>query len=251
LWLDPTMTYSSALFKTDSDDLVAGQLHKYDRIIGRLESKDLSVLEIGCGWGGFAERLIQQKSDVRIDGVTISDEQFHFATNRLGSKANILKKDYRHIEGMYDHIVSIEMFEAVGEEYWATYFKKIESLLKKTGSALVQTITIANDKFETYRKGNDVIRSLVFPGGMLPSPDVFSTVAQGAGLKVTDTFEFGLDYARTLEIWLKNFDAKYNEIKSLGYDDGFIRLWRFYLASCIAGFRTGRINVMQAELKHA
>lgn len=251
LWLDPTMTYSSAIFKNNEDDLARAQLQKYDRLIDRLNGDRSHVLEIGCGWGGFADRMTERLSNAQIDGVTISDEQFDYATQRLGHRANIIKSDYRLIEGAYDNIVSIEMFEAVGEEYWSTYFQKISSLLKEKGTALIQTITIANDKFESYRKGNDVIRSLIFPGGMLPSPLAFAQSASKEGLRVNETFEFGLDYARTLEIWLQNFDNKYNEIKSLGYDDGFIRLWRFYLASCIAGFRTGRINVMQAELAHA
>lgn len=251
LWLDKTMTYSSAIFKNTDDTLERAQHNKYDRLIERFESNNPSVLEIGCGWGGFAERCSDKMSASKVDGVTISDEQYHFAKDRLGDKAQVIKKDYRLLEGQYDQIVSIEMFEAVGEEYWSTYFKKVKSLLKEKGSALIQTITIADDKFESYRKGSDVIRSLIFPGGMLPSPKVFEQVAQADGLRMTDKFEFGQDYATTLEIWLENFDSKYVEIKKMGYDDGFIRLWRFYLASCIAGFRTGRINVMQAELRHA
>jgi cyclopropane-fatty-acyl-phospholipid synthase len=220
-------------------------------MIGRFEAQNPSVLEIGCGWGGFAERCAQRVGGADISGVTISDEQFDYSQARLNGKANIIKKDYRLLEGMYDQIVSIEMFEAVGEEYWSTYFKKLKSLMKQKGSTLIQTITIADDKFETYRKGSDVIRSLIFPGGMLPSPSEFDKAVARDGLQVTDKFEFGLDYAKTLEIWLENFDAKYVEVKKMGYDESFIRLWRFYLASCIAGFKTGRVNVMQAELRHA
>jgi cyclopropane-fatty-acyl-phospholipid synthase len=251
LWLDPTMTYSSAIFKNNTDDLETGQLQKYDRLIDRLHGDNQSILEVGCGWGGFADRVTEKLNNTKIDGVTISDEQFDYATTRLKDRGNIIKSDYRLLDGKYDHIVSIEMFEAVGEEYWATYFKKIATLLKEKGTALIQTITIADDKFDSYRKGNDVIRSLVFPGGMLPSPKIFKQVAAEQGLRVNDQFDFGQDYARTLEIWLENFDAKYQDVKTLGYDDGFIRLWRFYLASCIAGFRTERINVMQVEMAHA
>lgn len=251
LWLDKTMTYSAAIFKNQNENLESAQLNKYDRLIERFENPNPSVLEIGCGWGGFAERCAEKTYGADISGVTISDEQFDYSCNRVGGKAQIIKKDYRLLNGTYDQIVSIEMFEAVGEEYWSTYFKKVKSLMKEKGSALIQTITIADDKFESYRKGSDVIRSLIFPGGMLPSPKEFEKSANRDGLRMTDKFEFGMDYARTLEIWLENFDSQYVEVKKLGFDEGFIRLWRFYLASCIAGFKTGRINVMQAELRHA
>lgn len=251
LWLDKTMTYSAAIFKNQNENLESAQLNKYDRLIERFESPNPSVLEIGCGWGGFAERCAEKSESADIRGVTISDEQFDYSRNRVGDNAKIIKKDYRLLNGTYDQIVSIEMFEAVGEEYWSTYFKKVKSLMKDKGSALIQTITIADDKFESYRKGSDVIRSLIFPGGMLPSPKEFEKSANLYGLGMTDKFEFGMDYARTLEIWLENFDSQYIAVKKLGFDEGFIRLWRFYLASCIAGFKTGRINVMQAELRHA
>lgn len=251
LWLDKTMTYSAAIFKNQNENLESAQLNKYDRLIERFENPNPSVLEIGCGWGGFVERCAEKTAAPDISGVTISDEQFDYSCNRLGDKAKIIKKDYRLLTGTYDQIVSIEMFEAVGEEYWSTYFRKVKSLMKDKGSAVIQTITIADDKFQSYRKGSDVIRSLIFPGGMLPSPIEFEKSANRDGLRMTDKFEFGLDYARTLEIWLENFDAQYIAVKRLGFDEGFIRLWRFYLASCIAGFRTGRINVMQAELRHA
>jgi len=251
LWLDKTMTYSAAIFKNQNENLESAQLNKYDRLIERFENPNPSVLEIGCGWGGFAERCAEETNGTDISGVTISDEQFDYSRNRLGDKAQIIKKDYRLLTGTYDQIVSIEMFEAVGEEYWSTYFRKVKSLMKEKGAALIQTITIADDKFQSYRKGSDVIRSLIFPGGMLPSPTEFEKSANRDGLRMTDKFEFGLDYARTLEIWLENFDAQYIAVKKLGFDEGFIRLWRFYLASCIAGFKTGRINVMQAELRHA
>jgi len=251
LWLDKTMTYSSAIYKDQGESLERAQLNKYDRLIERFETNSPSVLEIGCGWGGFAERCADKLSDANISGVTISDEQFNYSSDRLNQRARIFKQDYRLLQGKYDHLVSIEMFEAVGEEYWSTYFRKMKSLMKDKATALIQTITIADDKFESYRKGSDVIRSLIFPGGMLPSPKIFERTANHDGLVMTDKFEFGLDYARTLEIWLDNFDSQYVAIKKMGYDEGFIRLWRFYLASCIAGFKTGRINVMQAELRHA
>jgi len=250
LWLDPTMTYSSALYQDSSDDLMTAQNNKYDRIIDRLEKPSGSILEVGCGWGGFAERAMY-RGDYDLKGITISQEQYDYARKRMGQKAQIAFEDYRHQEGQYDHIVSIEMFEAVGESFWPVYFSKLKSLLKKQGKAVIQTITIADHKFEKYRKGSDVIRSYIFPGGMLPSPSRFKVEVEKAGLVQSDRFDFGQDYAKTLRSWMGNFTAREKEIRALGYDDAFIRVWRFYLASCIAGFRTGRINVMQAEVQHA
>lgn len=250
LWLDPSMTYSSALFKTGKESIEQAQHNKYDRIIDRLDSKSGKLLEIGCGWGGFAERA-SQRGDFDIKGITLSTEQHAYAQNRLGDKANIVIEDYRHQRGKFDNIVSIEMFEAVGEKYWPTYFNKIKSLMADNGKAVIQTITIDEKYFERYRRGGDAIRSYIFPGGMLPSPARFDQEVQNAGMQTLDSFYFGQDYARTLEIWLDTFDAKQKEIKALGFDNSFIRLWRFYLAACIAGFRTGRINVMQTEITHA
>jgi cyclopropane-fatty-acyl-phospholipid synthase len=250
LWLDRTMTYSSAIYSNPSENLESAQHNKYDRIINRLGKNSGSVLEIGCGWGGFAERALTQ-GDFNIKGITLSEEQHRFANVRLKNNAQITLEDYRDQTGKFDHIVSIEMFEAVGERYWPTYFNKINSLLKQNGRALIQTITMHDNHFEKYRKGSDMIRSFIFPGGMLPSPKRFDQEAQKAGLKIKDEFFFGQDYAKTLEEWLKNFDANINAVKAQGFNDEFIRLWRFYLAACIAGFRTGRTNVMQVELQHA
>lgn len=250
LWLDPTMTYSSALFNTPQESLEQGQLNKYDRILDVLGDGRGDLLEIGCGWGGFAERATL-RSDLSVKGITLSEEQHVYARNRLGNKAEIVIEDYRHQQGLFDYIVSIEMFEAVGEKYWPVYFSKIASLLKKEGKAVIQTITIHDSIFEKYREGGDAIRSFIFPGGMLPSPSRFKEEAAKAGLKATNQFDFGLDYALTLQRWLKTFDEKTPQILAMGFDEGFIRLWRFYLASCIAGFRTGRANVMQIELSHA
>ncbi|MDP7142851.1 MAG: cyclopropane-fatty-acyl-phospholipid synthase family protein [Alphaproteobacteria bacterium] len=249
LWLDPTMTYSSAIFDGD-DDLVSAQRRKYDRLIDRMDGASGKVLEIGCGWGGFAERALA-RGDFAIKGVTLSEEQHDYANARLQGRAEIVLEDYRHQKGLYDHIVSIEMFEAVGERYWATYFAKIKELLSRNGRALIQTITMNEKDFPRYRKGGDFIRSYIFPGGMLPSPSRFKEEAEKAGLRVCDQHQFGLDYARTLKIWLDQFDRKIDDVKALGYDDGFIRLWRFYLAACAAGFKTGRTDVMQVELRHA
>lgn len=250
LWLDPTMTYSAAIYKTEQDTLAQAQYNKYDRIVDCLEHRTGNILEIGCGWGGFAERAIQ-KGDFEIKGITLSNEQHDYAKQRLNGSADIVLEDYRHQEGTFQNIVSIEMFEAVGERYWATYFDKLKSLLAQNGKAVIQTITIDEAYYPRYRRGGDFIRSFIFPGGMLPTPSVFRAQALKAGLKTRNSYFFGLDYARTLEEWLNNFDQKIDEVKALGFDDGFIRLWRLYLAGCIAGFKTGRIDVMQVELTHA
>ena len=249
LWLDPTMTYSSAIFEKD-DDLTQAQNRKYDRILERLQKPSGRVLEVGCGWGGFADRALQ-KGDYSIKGVTLSEEQHDYARDRLRDKsAEIVLQDYRHQSGKFNHLVSIEMFEAVGERYWSTYFAKLKDLLAHDGRAVIQTITMNENDFPRYSKGGDFIRSYIFPGGMLPSPSRFNAEAQKAGLQVCDTFKFGLDYARTLELWLVQFDQKIEKIKALGYDESFIRLWRFYLSACAAGFKTGRTDVMQVELRH-
>jgi len=249
LWLDPSMTYSSALYRSEGDSLEQAQHNKYDRIVNCLDAKSGSLLEVGCGWGGFAERA-QEHGDFGIKGLTLSQEQHDYAQERLGDKAKIALEDYRHQTTTFDNIVSIEMFEAVGEQYWPTYFEKIGSMLNKGGKAVIQTITIAEQDFENYRRGGDFIRTYIFPGGMLPSPSRFQEEAEQAGLRQNHVFSFGQDYARTLQQWLDNFDAKLSVIKEQGFDDGFIRLWRFYLAACIAGFKTGRTDVMQVELSH-
>lgn len=250
LWLDPTMTYSSAFFKSPQDDIIQAQHNKYDRILECLDTVKGSILEIGCGWGGFAERATHW-GDYNLKGITLSEEQHSFAFKRLGINANITLEDYRHQEGKFDNIVSIEMFEAVGERYWKTYFSKVASLLDSKGKAVIQTITMNENDFPRYRRGGDFIRSFIFPGGMLPSQTRFIEEATNAGLKAQNPMNFGQDYARTLQIWLDNFDQNRAAVKALGFDDGFIRLWRFYLAGCIAGFKTERTNVMQIELTHA
>lgn len=249
LWLDETMTYSSAIFSNANEKLEDAQIRKYDRLIDRLNPSG-SLLEIGCGWGGFTERALQ-KGDYGIKGLTISEAQHQFASNRVGKDAVIALEDYRHQNGLYDQIVSIEMFEAVGEKFWPVYFSKLKSLLADKGKAVVQTITIGDTFFERYRASGDAIRTFIFPGGMLPSSPRFREESAKAGLRVTDEFAFGQDYALTLEHWLKNFDAKTKEVKAMGFDEKFIRMWRFYLTCCIAAFKHGRTDVMQWELQHA
>lgn len=251
LWLDPSMTYSSAIYTGESETLEQAQYNKYDRILDRLGNAPGDVLEIGCGWGGFAERAVDLGGH-RVRGITLSEAQRNYARRRLaGKSAEIALEDYRHQQGRFDNIVSIEMFEAVGEKYWPVYFDKIASLLKPGGRAVIQTITIDDDHFDSYRRGSDVIRSFIFPGGMLPSKSRFADEAARAGLKITDRHDFGRDYARTLFEWLENFDARREKLPALGFDDRFVRMWRFYLASCIAGFETRRTDVMQVELRHA
>ena len=250
LWLDPSMTYSSALFEPGKDSLEFAQDSKYDRIIERLNQSTGDLLEIGCGWGGFAERCLE-KQDRNISGITLSEQQHNYATNRLQNDAKIQLQDYRHQTGKFDNIVSIEMFEAVGEKYWKTYFAKIKNLLKQKGNAVIQTITMNESDYPRYRRSSDFIRSYIFPGGMLPSPDTFKNQATQAGLKPFDDFRFGQDYAKTLDKWLVNFDSKAIELSKLGFDDSFKRLWRFYLAACSAGFETKRTDVMQIQLCHA
>ncbi len=250
LWLDETMTYSAAIYQNDNTPLKVAQDAKYDRIIDRMETGSGRVLEVGCGWGGFADRAVS-RGDYDIKGITLSTEQKEFAKQRLQDKADIALEDYRLQNGKYDRIVSIEMFEAVGEKFWPVYFNKLGNLLDKKGKAVIQTITIDDNDFETYRRGGDFVRTYIFPGGMLPSRTKFREQAESAGLKVGGEYMFGQDYARTLSEWLKNFEANSTKIKSLGFDEGFMRLWRFYLAACAAGFKTGRTDVMQVEVAHA
>jgi cyclopropane-fatty-acyl-phospholipid synthase len=256
-WLDPSMTYSAALFEQDDTrTLQQAQHRKYQRIADNLGIlSDSHILEIGCGWGGFAETAIGQYG-ATLDGVTLSPSQLSYAEARLESKAlhhraKLTLTDYRDIQGHYDYIVSIEMFEAVGEQYWTTYFSTLKRLLKPTGKAMVQTITIANEQFHSYRTGTDFIQQYIFPGGMLPSVDKFTQLATQAELRVVNAHPFGCDYAKTLQIWRTHFEEKWNEIRPLGFDERFRRLWVFYLAYCEGSFLAGSTNVYQFELAHA
>ena len=253
LWLDPTMSYSSAIFDKAGDSLVQGQLAKYDRILDRLGARAGDILEIGCGWGGFAERAITDR-DHRVTGLTISPSQADYARHRLraaGGQADIRLEDYREPRRRFGSIVSIEMFEAVGERYWKTYFDRLKAQLDTGGRAVIQTITIDDDYFESYRRGGDAIRDCIFPGGLLPSEKRLRKEASRAGFRIADTYRFGLHYAETLDRWLATFDRTRDRVRDLGFDDGFIRMWRFYLASCSGAFRSGRTDVMQVELRHA
>lgn len=248
LWLDETMTYSSALYGS-AHNLADAQRNKYGRILERIEKTHGSVLEIGCGWGGFAEEAAHTALDVT--GLTISPAQFGFAKARLGAKADIRLEDYRRIGGSFDAIVSIEMFEAVGERYWPHYFRTVAERLRQGGRAVIQTIVIRDDLFAGYRSRSDFVRHYVFPGGMLPSFARFRQEAEQAGLKVRDTFSFGQDYARTLREWSARMGTREADIRALGHDTKFLRNWQFYLGICAAAFAVDRTDVLQVELAHA
>jgi cyclopropane-fatty-acyl-phospholipid synthase len=249
LWLDKSMTYSSALFAGEAADLEAAQRKKYERILSKFVKPAASVLEIGCGWGGFAERAAQEAH--HVTGLTISPSQHRFAIERLKGAADIRLEDYRKSSGVFDMIVSIEMFEAVGEQYWAKYFQTVADRLKRGGRAMIQTITIRDDAFDVYRLRSDFIRHYVFPGGMLPSLQRFREEAERAGLKVASVFSFGKDYAQTLREWSTRMQAKSADIMVLGHDQKFLRNWEFYLGICAATFNVARTDVSQVELVHS
>ncbi|MBL8782560.1 MAG: class I SAM-dependent methyltransferase [Alphaproteobacteria bacterium] len=249
LWLDETMTYSSALYERQGVALGEAQRSKYRRILSKIDRARADVLEVGCGWGGFAEAAAETRH--AVTGITISPAQHAFATTRLQGKADIRLEDYRKTKGLFDAIVSIEMFEAVGERYWPQYFDTLSQRLKRGGRAILQTITIRDDLFPLYRTRSDFIRQYVFPGGMLPSLGRVTHEAQRAGFKVVDVFAFGQDYARTLREWSARQRAVEPEIRKLGHDDRFLRNWQFYLGMCAAAFAVGRTNVVQVELAHA
>jgi cyclopropane-fatty-acyl-phospholipid synthase len=254
LWLDGGMSYSAALYRdldsgSGGDTLARAQDAKYRRILQSLQAREgESVLEIGCGWGGFAELAVAQ--GLHTTGVTLSPAQLAWAQTRVPA-ADLRLQDYRDIDAQFDHVVSIEMFEAVGERWWPTYFETLARTLKPGGRAVVQSITIDDALFPAYRRGTDFIQQYIFPGGMLPSPEVFRAAAARAGLKVVDSFAFGSDYARTLAAWREAFEANWAQISTQGFDEQFRRLWRMYLCYCEAGFLAGSIDVMQFELEHA
>ena len=255
-WLDPSMTYSAALFKGGAKDLQTAQQAKYDHLCQQLGmAADQHILEIGCGWGGFAEHAAKNYA-AKVDSITISKAQHEYASKRifeagLNEQVAVKLQDYRDVDGRYDGIASIEMFEAVGEAYWPTYFKKLRDNLSPNGRAGLQVITIADKYFESYRKSSDFIQQYVFPGGMLPSSSVLDRQAHEAGLCPVDTFSFGKDYAKTLALWSERFHKTFDKIREHGFDDRFKRIWHYYLAYCEAGFRTGSTDVVQVTFKPA
>lgn len=253
-WLDATMTYSSALFK-GTEDLERAQTAKYAALARLVDLKPgQHVLEIGCGWGGFAEYAA--KLGARATCLTISPSQHDYAVERmqrlgLSDQVEIKLLDYRDVTGQYDAIVSIEMFEAVGMEYWDTYFRKVSDCLKPGGKAALQIITIRDELFEDYRQRPDFIQRYIFPGGMLPSPSKLRSHSAKAGLSVLSDQSFGHDYARTLNMWARRFDAAWAEGRISGFDEAFRKMWLFYLAYCEAGFRTERTDVVHFALQKA
>ncbi len=253
-WLDPTMTYSSARFTRQGQALAEAQREKYASLARMMAlGSGQSVLEIGCGWGGFAE-FAAREVGARVTGITISQEQYDFARQRifnagLTEQVDIQLIDYRDVEGRFDRVASIEMFEAVGMEYWPTYFGKIHDVLEPGGVAGLQIITIDDALFGGYNKRTDFIQKYIFPGGMLPSEESLKPVIDRAGLDWRAVERFGEDYAETLRLWDDRFQSAWEDIRHVsGFDDRFRRLWRFYLAYCEAGFRTGRTNVIQLRL---
>ena len=254
LWLDPSMTYSSAYYEHQDASLLEAQIAKYQKIIKSIgASPSDKILEIGCGWGGLMEEASKQGID--IDCLTISTEQAQYATQRAESLnfpnkgiVNISLQDYRDHNQQYDGIASIEMFEAVGQAYWPSYFKMIQRCLKPGKKACIQTIVIADELFDKYSKSSDFIQQYVFPGGMLPSLHKFCEAAKKEGLVIESIDRFGQDYKRTLRLWHQKFNEKIPEIKALGFDERFIRLWNLYLTYCAAGFAQKSTDVVQVTL---
>ncbi|HEY1449209.1 MAG TPA: cyclopropane-fatty-acyl-phospholipid synthase family protein, partial [Caulobacteraceae bacterium] len=255
-WLDPGMTYSSAWFERPGQPLSEAQHHKYAALAKQIGlAPGRHVLEIGCGWGGFAE-FAAREIGARVTGITLSRAQHDFARQRLyeqglAERVDIRLMDYRDVEGKFDHVASIEMFEAVGEAYWPAYFAKVRDVLSPGGRAGLQIITIRNELFRVYRSRSDFLRKYIFPGGMLPSEARLREETDRAGLEWTAIIRFGQSYADTLAQWTASFENAWDEIRSLGFDERFRRLWRFYLSYCEAGFRAGRTNVVQLGLARA
>lgn len=257
-WLDPSMTYSSARFEEPGQLLEEAQRAKYRSLARMMELQPgHSVLEIGCGWGGFAEFAAREVGAV-VTGITISREQYEFARRRmfaagLAERADIRLVDYRDIEGQFDRVASIEMFEAVGREYWPAYFGKLHDVLKPAGRAGLQMITIQGDLFDGYAARADFIQKYIFPGGFLPSESMVSPIIAQADLRWEKVERFGGDYADTLAQWSRRFEAAWEEVRAQDerFDESFRRLWRFYLAFCEAGFRSARTDVIQLSLARA
>ena len=248
LWLDEGMTYSAAMFTPSDDDLGRAQNRKYDRVLKRIDGAE-TVLEIGCGWGGFAERAAD--TGRQVTGLTISPSQKGYADARLDGRAEIRLQDYRAGKGRYDAIVSIEMIEAVGQKYWPTYFATLKARLAENGRAVIQAITVPDTYFDVYRRSSDYIRHYTFPGGMLLSNAVIREQAHQAGLVIKDSHAFGQDYARTCSHWNARIERQADRVRQLGYDEGFLRNWHFYLGICAASFSVGQTDVLQVELAHA
>lgn len=249
-WLDKTMTYSAAMFSPGDTDLASAQTRKYRALAEQTGIRPGDhVLEIGCGWGGFAEYAAREIG-CKVTGLTISQEQFDFAQARIAEaglqeRVTFKLQDYRDEKGIYDRIASIEMFEAVGEAFWPAYFEQLRDRLRPGGTAGLQVITIRDESFKVYRSELDFIRAYIFPGGMLPTPTIMKTLGEKFGMPLAHERIFGLDYANTLASWRDRFRAAWPQLVPMGFDERFRRMWEYYLAYCEAGFRTGNIDVRQ------
>ena len=253
VWLDDTMTYSSALFETGQESTEKAQIAKYKSMIDQMGAQPGDhVLEIGCGWGGFAEYAAKERG-LKVTGLTISEEQYKYAVDRiakagLSDRVTFKLQDYRDETGQYDGIASIEMFEAVGQKYWPTYFNSVKNCLKPGKHATLQIITVEESRWEIYNRGVDFIQKYIFPGGMLPSPGVLRQEIEAAGLKVAQSIEFGESYSQTLRRWHETFNEKWDQVAALGFDERFRRMWNFYLTSCAATFHSGNCDVTQITI---
>ena len=253
-WLDKSMTYSSAIFNGKNDNLELAQNNKYQKLadLSSIKKGD-NILEIGCGWGGFSE-FLAKNYDCQITALTISREQFKFTTERM-EKANLTSKvkvvfcDYRNIKGQFDKVLSIEMFEAVGREYWKTFFEKIKTILKPNGNVGLQLITIDDKIYNVYKNNPDFIQKYIFPGGMLPSVEVLKNIIENTSFKINSINSYSNDYAKTLNIWNKEFNRNWTKIEKLGFDERFKLLWNYYLSYCEGGFLSKNIDLKQINLK--
>ncbi|WP_299774717.1 cyclopropane-fatty-acyl-phospholipid synthase family protein [uncultured Tateyamaria sp.] len=254
LWLDDTMTYSSALFETGQESHEAAQIAKYASMVDQMGAQPGDhILEIGCGWGGFAEYAAKERG-LRVTGLTISEEQFKYARERiekagLSDVVDFKLQDYRDERGTYDGIASIEMFEAVGEKYWPVYFETVKQRLKPGKNATLQIITVQDRRWKVYKRGVDFIQKYIFPGGMLPSPSVLRQQIIKAGLGVETSIEFGQSYNISLRRWHEAFNQRWDQIADMGFDDRFRRMWNFYLTSCAATFESANCDVTQITIK--
>ena len=254
LWLDDTMSYSSAIFTDPQQSMESAQIEKYKSMVDEMGVKEGDhVLEIGCGWGGFAEYAAAERG-LNVTCLTISEEQFNYAVNRiekagLSDQVTFKLQDYRDEKGLYDGIASIEMFEAVGEQYWPVYFETVRDRLKPGKTATFQIITVAHRRWQVYKRGVDFIQKYIFPGGMLPSPVVLREQIEKAGLAVEKSVEFGKSYDITLRRWHETFNEKWDQIAALGFDERFKRMWNFYLTSCAATFDSGNCDVTQITVR--
>ena len=255
LWLDKTLTYSSAIFEKKTQDLSEAQNNKYQKLINLINPKNGDkVLEIGCGWGGFAEYL-GKKYDVKLDCITISKKQYEYAKERiyrcgLNEKVNIQIKDYRDLKDKYNSIASIEMIEAVGQNYLESYFKTLKGNLANNGTAAIQAITIDDSLFDRYKNKQDFIQKYIFPGGFLPSKNSINKYVSENGLTIKSYESYANHYSSTLALWRNEFNKKWDLIKNQGFDSTFKRMWEFYLSYCEAGFKSKNIDLIQFSLQN-